>query len=396
MKNKRTSIKKVILIGLAGLLGLCLLAVGWSYVVNLNLPTHPVTEDRLSSLDKMRLAEAVHLRQMLGDQIWMGWGSQDIPVILYNDGYAFLIGYPGIPPNGWIKMPQQEQRGGAWELVPGDDFYGEPYYRQPITDPNKTPEAFTVLVGEVWVATLQTKEAMESSFYRDFRDPIPSFLQPIFPYRIFWNLTLGMTETYIEALDHEMFHSFQATTNAQRFSEAELINRVAASYPWEDKEFTSAWESEIDLLLAALRAGTGEEAMQLTGQFWQQREVRRYKFDLTPDQVDYERQREWLEGLAKYSELTLGRRAGQEAGYVPLPETVQDSDFNNYRNQERFWNEQLGEASGSSISAGETRFYYSGLVEAALLDRLMPGWKERILVSDLALEDLLRELTPVK
>ena len=40
---------------------------------------------------------------------------------------------------------------------------------------------------------------------------------------------------------------------------------------------------------------------------------------------------------------------------------------------------------------GDTRFYYSGLAQAAILDRLAPGWRTRILTEDVWLEDLLKE-----
>ncbi len=39
---------------------------------------------------------------------------------------------------------------------------------------------------------------------------------------------------------------------------------------------------------------------------------------------------------------------------------------------------------------GEARFYYTGLAEAALLDRLMPDWKARVMAKGVWLEDLLQ------
>jgi hypothetical protein len=57
-----------------------------------------------------------------------------------------------------MKVPSLAVRGGSWVEVPGDTFEGHPYYRTPLTDPQKTPEGFTVLVGDLWVATFQTRE----------------------------------------------------------------------------------------------------------------------------------------------------------------------------------------------------------------------------------------------
>ena len=106
--------------------------------------------------------------------------------------------------------------------------------------------------------------------------------------------------------------------------------------------------------------------------------------------MDYERQREWLEGVAKYAELAIGRAAATTPGYQPVPAIANDPDFRDYTTRERFWSLQLDEVRRLSGRSGETRFYYTGAAEAAVLDRLMPGWKTQILTTDMALEDVLR------
>jgi hypothetical protein len=392
---KRTRLKKVLLFGVLGILGACLVLVGIIAISNTGLPTASQTIDRLSESQKAYLQEAAHLRQELGEQIWSGWGEADIPLIVYNEAYAFLIGYPN-PPDGWVKMPDGVQRGTAWEPVPDDSFQGEIYYRQPLPSSAITPEAFTVLVGERWVASLPTREFMEIGFYQGFRADLPSFIQPVFPYHLVYGLIMGSTEAYLESLNHEAFHAFQGMTNPARLAQAEQIMRMEHSYPYEDAAFQASWKEEMDLLLAALDAETDAEALDLTRQYWLHREARRQEYNFTSNLSELERQREWLEGLAKYSELALGRLAGSSPAYIPVPEIQTDPDFAAYTRQEVYWKQQLTEATGSALRSGETRFYYSGLVQAALLDRLSPEWKERILTTDLALEDLLRELTPIQ
>ncbi len=66
-------------------------AAGGSALVNLNLPTHSMVTGRLSVVEKARLSEATHLRQSLGDTVWPGWGSLDVPIIVHNEAYAFLV-----------------------------------------------------------------------------------------------------------------------------------------------------------------------------------------------------------------------------------------------------------------------------------------------------------------
>jgi hypothetical protein len=144
MKMKKGT--KIVAITAFSLVGLCILLIVISVISNLGLPQSSLVVQNLTQADKIRLTEAQHLRQSVGDQVWPGWGQADIPIIMYNESYAFLVGSPE-PSPGWIKVPSGDKRGGPWEIVPDDAFNSEPYYRQALPGPEITPEAFTVQVG---------------------------------------------------------------------------------------------------------------------------------------------------------------------------------------------------------------------------------------------------------
>ncbi|HLO30613.1 MAG TPA: hypothetical protein VK249_15825 [Anaerolineales bacterium] len=378
-----------IALGFGSLLIVLLLACGLSAVINLSLPTHSEVADHLSNLEKARLAEFFHLKQELGSAIWPGWGEADIPLVLYNEEYAFLIGYPD-PPDGWLKMPQRESRGAAWEVVPGEKFDNMPYYRQRLTDPNKTPEGFTVLVGDRWVATFQTREYSEISFYSGLRDGFPPVVREVVPYALFWNLISGESDAYIAFLFHETLHAYQGMLNPDLFAQAEEVMSLENRYPWEDPGQLDAWQKELDLLLGAANVTSNEEAAELVRQFLTQRDARRTRLGLSPEFVDFERRREWLEGLAKYTELAIGRMAATTPGYEPLSDIHTDSEFNNYCTRDRFWSLQLNQVRRVLKNEGEVRFYYSGFAQAVLLDRLLPGWRASAISEDTPLEDFLQ------
>ncbi len=367
----------------------CVAVLGLSAFVNRTLPTHSKVAERLSTLDKARLAEVFHLRQTLGDTVWPGWGQKDIPLIVYNEEYAFLVGYPN-PPNGWIKMPQRAARGGPWQLVTDDLFGVQPYYRQRLPDPQIAPENFTVVVGDRWVASLQTREYAEIAFYAGFRKQLPLWLRGVFPYPLAWKLLMGETDTYIVALEHEAFHSFQGIIVPSRFEESETINRVENQYRWDDPALTADWHAEMDRLVGAVRARSAGEARDLARQFLAAREKRRLAHSFKPELVEYERQREWLEGLAKYAEVSIGSIAATTAGYEPVKPLAADPDFKRYSTRERYLSQQLDEARRTAGREGEVRFYYSGMAQGLLLDRFLPGWKQLIFEQGVALEDLLR------
>ncbi|HSB65913.1 MAG TPA: hypothetical protein VLD65_04995 [Anaerolineales bacterium] len=386
MKSTRISSKKraclFIPLGIIIFISIIITALALS---NLNLPQHSATLDHLSELEKARLSEAVQLRTALGDYAWPGWSRADIPVILYNEQYAFLVGDPN-PPAGWVKIPSMQPRGGSWELVPGDLINGQPYFRTLINSPDETPQAFTVLVGDRWVAAFQTREYAQIGFYRDFRQEFPPFISNLVPVRLLWALLMGKTETYIGSLEHESFHAFQGIQARDQLIESESVYSVMENYPFDAQK--KAWFAETKLLVQAAQAVTDQEALDLARQFLQMRTARRT--DLSAAEVQLEQLREWEEGLAKYAELEITRLAGSDNGYTPIQGLTLDKDFHQYTNQQQWWTEQLNEAKNQNLS-GETRFYYSGNALAVVLDRLLPDWKSRALPGGEFLDDLLEQ-----
>jgi hypothetical protein len=386
LSSKPPKSKKSCLLVPLVVIGFLLLVVVASALSNLGLPQHSTTLDHLSDLDKARLSEVRHLRTALGDSTWPGWSEVDIPLIIYNEQYAFLLGYPH-PPAGWMKVPTLEQRGGPWEVVPADTFEGQLYYRTPLTDPQKTPQSFIVKVGDRWVATFMTREYSQVAFYRDLRQSLPPFISNIVPVRLVWALLMGKTDSYIAALEHESFHAFEAIQATDRLNASEEMYSVMESYPFD--AMVTPWKQEMDVVLRAVQASTDVEARDLARQFLQLRVARRA--GLTSDQVRLEQLREWEEGLAKYAELEISRLAEADNSYLPVVAMSQDKEFKGYAGQQKFWSEQLKEAANTQGRSGDARFYYSGNALAVLLDRLMPGWKSRAVPGGENLDDLLQQ-----
>jgi hypothetical protein len=386
-RNRKGCLRRIVLGVVAGFVVLCVAALGLSALTNRGLPIHSQVVERLSDLEKARLAEALHLRQELGDAVWPGWGRAEIPTILYNEEYAFLVGYPD-PPPGWVKVPNGGARGGPWEVVAGDDFEGQPYYRQRLPDPEVTPEAFTVLVGERWVASLTTKEWMEIALVAQVREDLPPLIRAVFPYRLI--AQVFSSDWYIADLSHESFHAYQGSVSPDRLADSEMaVRQWEGQYPWDDGGLRDAWQTELALLAEAVQAPSDGEAAELARQFLVQRDRRRETYGLDSALVDYERQREWLEGLAKYVELEVWRQASTTPGYEPLPALAGDPEFKGYATFEQRWAQEMGQLRRAAAQE-DGRFYYSGMAQAVLLDRLMPEWKEQVMEEGVFLEDLLR------
>ncbi len=388
-ENRKRPKRRLALIVSGGLLGLCLLILAATAVINQTMPTHSAVLDQLSAAEKARVTEFFHLRQTVGDAVWPGWGQADNPVVVYNEATAFLIGYPD-PPDGWLTVPDGSAQGGPWRLTPDEMPDGTPYYRQPLPASGETPQAFTVQIGPRWAASLTTYEWMQIELPNQLRQDLPPGIRQVFPYFLVSRVFVDSSDWYISLIAHEAFHAYQGTIAPERVTAAEMALRQAGrAYPWENEGLQTAWQEELDLLITAVRTEDAAATAVLAQQFLAQRQQRRQNANLSPAEIDYERQREWLEGLAKYAELDIWRQAANTAVYQPAAALSADPDFKQYTTFSDRWQQEIAQIGRTGEEDG--RFYYTGLAQAVLLDRLWPEWKAQALDQDAFLEDLLNQ-----
>ena len=388
------------LILILSVLGLCLGLSALFAVINLFVPDQTSQPDQLADVDITRVLEAQHLRQELGDQVFPGLGTVEIPALIYNEENAFLIGISD-PQTGWVKVPQELHRGGDWQAMPHLEAYPqEIYFRTGYdrNDPKQEPDAFTVRVGDTYVSSLPSADWFRLGLMNQFRKDLPGFLKPVFPYSLVASLFFPNSDTYLSMIQHESFHAFQAVWAHSRFEAAEWDGiRLVDQYPWENQAGIDAWQQELDLLQAALKSEEKEEARQLAQQFLDQRDARRRTMLLSADLIRYENQREWVEGMARYAELETWRLAATDEQYQPLADMQSDRKFKEYQSFDNRWAREIDQISRMANDEGDGRFYYSGMAQAYLLDQLHPSWKLTLAADPmLNLEDLLRQAMTVK
>ena len=252
------------------------------------------------------------------------------------------------PDSGWRTVPQNTVRGELWELVPDDTIDGRKFCRQRLVDERITPQAFTVRVGDFWSASMTSKDWMQIKIGDDIRDNLPPVIKTIVPYRLAARIFFGLstnTDGYICLIEHESFHAYQGIVSADRLASAEtVLPRFGRKYPWSDSDFNSAWKAELDALADALSASQEQRS---------------------------------------------------DSAYKPVQALSGDPDFKSYSSFTGKWAEELITLRRQS-KGDEIRFYYSGMAQAFLLDRLNPDWKARILKDDVFLEDLLYEVLTIR
>ncbi|MGD8455475.1 MAG: hypothetical protein PVF83_03745 [Anaerolineales bacterium] len=361
--------RKVVLFSVIGILSLCILAAGISALSNLGLPEKPESRDTFSFIDKARLAETLHLKEALGEEVWPGWGQMEIPVMLWTEETSFLFGFP-VQPTGW-------------ETVTGDTFNEQAYYKLETEDHNN----FAILVDDRWTASMGTKWETDHFLVSQFQEMLPSPIDKIIPYRIF----IQPSEVQMTGVLHETFHVYQAISAPDKLEKAEERYGTEEEY-WEADEYMGDdWREEIALLIKALDAETDDELTELTAQFLEQRQTRRETHGMKGDLIEFERLLEWEEGLAKYVEIAIWKQAFSSSQYNAIPDITQDPDFKGYETFEKRWQQEIATMKNQAAHKGDVRFYYTGMAQAFLLDRLIPGWKNRIMADHVWLDDLLIE-----
>ncbi len=265
----------------------------------------------------------------------------DIPLILFNESYEFLVG--------------QAEPPFSWQVVKEDSFLGRPYHRRPA----ENSQAFAVPVGTGWAGSGGTLEMMNREF----------------PFRL-------SREFHVVIMLHEVFHAFQATQAPRHFAGATAVYKLENIYPSKDPKFVAAWNKEGEALAEALAAKEETAVIALVQKFLDIRETRRRNVALDPKLISYERELEWLEGLAKYAEVRFYELAASRSGAAA---------YARYRSGHPFWLWDLARLRRNlGGQEGDLRFYLSGAAQAMLLDRLSPGWKAKAFEEKASLEDRLR------
>lgn len=362
--------RRIVTILAVSLISLCVVSIGLIFISNQFLPGPSQTPGRLTDEDIARAEEALHLMSTLGQKTWPGL-DDNIPLIIWNESHAFLIN-------------SKEQLQG-WEKIEGISINKLPVYVQENT---ADYQAFAeILSNNQYAGSMATKNATNVKFMNLFKENLPPVISQIFPYQ----LILISSDHYITALVHETFHAYQAENHFERFEDAENAYQTTSAYESVFPDMNEAWQSEAQILINAVQEENRTAQIKLVKEFLKAREERRAQAGLTPNLVLYENRYEWLEGSAKFVELEVWELAADSKTYQPVESILDDQDFNAYTNYDRRWKNELTNMKNAAKSGGDTLFYYSGMMQARLLDSLMPDWKSHIVEPGIWYEDLLRE-----
>lgn len=300
------------------------------------------------------IVEAARVAERHANDVWPGWRML-APVLVRDGPYEYLVGHPS-PPQPFAPVNHLD---GTVHRIDGH-----------LTP---APVATTWPVGDVWSVAI----------------PAPHELQSIVDRALGPDVVVIDAPTYVRAILHEGFHAHQLTTlggvaGIPRFGldGTHATERGAVQTLMSLADLDARHAAQGAALVAALDAPTDAQAVHFARQFLNLRDEHRR---ILPDEVAaFERSLEWIEGTARYADTRLmavvARDPARCAGiaFAPADEIW------------RTFTEQLLDPAGRRVGLRD-RYAAIGAAQAMLLDRVNPGWHDRVLRGAEAIEDVLRD-----
>ncbi len=313
--------------------------------------------------------------------IWPGWDASDTPLLFYLPGEQdVLINHPR-PPEGFVayRGPIQFPRGRI-VLRDGATILG--------ADGQNTSRDIagtrTLVVADA-LSNLRQEIRGLLTDPRSARDKAQGL-----------GFSQLATDPYRQMMliVHEAFHVFQDRVAPDRGANEMLL----LHYPVLSAQNNVGFAQEGAALAAALRSDA-DPAFRAAVTRWLA--LRRHRRAALPaEAVEYENGTEFGEGLATYAEYRLleslqGRQPRPEMWWVQGFRGYDDLASRRSALVDRMLQHLRGEVSVNNDPYGTAplrmRLYFSGMAIAAVLDRLAPSWKDRILHPGTSLTDVAAE-----
>jgi hypothetical protein len=344
--------------------------------------------DEALVVDPMLLKEIETVRGVIAgpdNPLWPGWDAGDTPLMVYLPGRQEVLINHTQPPDGFIPYEGPLSFGGMRIL-----------YRDGETsikwDGQNTSTDIYGVETLVLADVLSNRKQWMRGWAADPRPAEEKFAD--LPYD---KLRVDPYEQ-LAMIAHEAFHVFQANNLSEKATDERLVRLYPCLSVKNNVGFALEGEALDDCLHAESDGEFRDAAVRWLA-------IRRDRRSGLPDKaIAYEDGNEFIEGTAKYIELTL-----MEAlqGTKPDPALLWEQGFTGFDDlgwfRERRLDDMIGNLRGEvnvnndpyGTSPVRGRLYFSGMAIAAMLDRIDPDWKETIGKEDVTLTGLAeRALDP--
>ncbi|MHC5071767.1 MAG: hypothetical protein ACYTGO_14930 [Planctomycetota bacterium] len=307
---------------------------------------------KLGRRDIDRIRELHHLTDVLGEQLWPGFDTREIPIAVNNnDREEMLIGHPAPP--------------AAFRAFEGHEIDGKPaMIRDGVTRFGPRGGGWAVSLGgrqTAYVGVLQRGLS---------------------------------TERYLSLLLHECFHVYQKDYRARGRGKT-------AALPTDDADYAAMIGLESHVLHAALQRmdlsgvqDEGKELRALCKMFVAVRQARRAS--LSAAVVRNEGEHEYSEGTATYVQARLFQLLMRKGGIEPVAK-IRDPHYHGFAGDTtgyRRYKAGVLPSRRRPISFFHSQ-YQHGMAQCLLLDRVRPEWKTEMRERGQTQFDLLQKEFPI-
>jgi hypothetical protein len=307
-------------------------------------------QPRLSTTDRIRLAEAFRLGEQLGNRLWADWHKAPFAVLLVTPEHEFLIRHP--KPSSDFVLVNYDQL-----------LQSKVYYRQR-TQPQNLLATFPLVGGIPTIVIGQAENTAKET-----------------------------STPWVVTMLHEHFHQLQYSrpgyyddVNALGLTRGDQTGMWMLNYPfpyeWHEMQmlFSHLGHSLANVLQAKTRA---DFSAGLSTYLKQRREIEN---TLSPDDYRYMSFQMWQEGISRYTEYRIAKLAAESERPSKAFRMLKDyRQFGDVAEEIRVG--ILSELTSVNLAESKRVIFYSlGAGEGLLLDRVNPRWRQRYFVDKFYLD----------
>ena len=304
----------------------------------------------LTNIDRVRLAEAFRLANILGERLWKDWNKAPFAVLLVTPEHEFLIRHPRPSPD--------------FALVNYDRLLKSKVYYRKRTQPQNLLATFPVVGG---IPTIVIGQAE--------------------------NTSKKTSTPWVVTMLHEHFHQLQSSqpgyyeaVNGLGLTRGDQTGMWMLNYPfpYDWQEMKEHFSHLSQLLAQAVQAGNESDFRAKLSAYLKQR--RELEQTLSPDDYRYFSFQLWQEGIARYTEYRIAELAA--ASYRPTKAFRALKDYEPFGDvAQKIKSGILNQLSDAKLEDSKRVIFYAlGAGEGLLLDRDNPRWRQRYLVDKFYLD----------
>lgn len=289
----------------------------------------------LAADDRVRIAEAFRVAETLGDGLWAGWSRVPMALLLVTSDREYLLRHPR-PSNDFTRISY-------------DSLLATDVFTRPRMYDTKLLATFPAVGGIPTIVIGRPSTTSKSSTA--------------------WVLTVLHEHFHQMQMSHPGYNAGVTALNLARSDQTGMW-MLNYAFPYDSLNVQGRFADFSDKVLRAFNAPA--EAAKRLPEILASRD--QLQAALAADDARYLSFQMWQEGVARYTELVLARRAA--ASYMPSPAFKRLPDFTSFDDERAVMEESIR----ASLQDNPLRrlrrvaFYAAGAAYAQVLQATTPNW----------------------